>query len=159
MQFLVNISHSQDNKITCKKMCGRADLMLDLGNWRNWQTRQIQALVSKGVRVRVPYSPPECPYFSWTFVEETTVNKYPPSIKWSKSEVKVLCQGGWQLHQYINKLQYGPLAHLGERQPCKLEVTGSSPVWSTICFIGPRGGRRRGAGDVGSIPAWDTLDL
>ena len=25
----------------------------------------------------------------------------------------------------------------------KLEVTGSSPVWSTICFIGPREGRRR----------------
>lgn len=32
---------------------------------------------------------------SWAFVEETTINKYPPSIKWSKSEVKVLCQGGW----------------------------------------------------------------
>ena len=36
--------------------------------------------------------------------------------------------------------------------------TGSSPVWSTICFIGPRGGRRHGAGDVGSSPAWDNLD-
>jgi len=43
-----------------------------------------------------------CPYDSWAFVEETTRNKYPPSIKWSKSEVKVLCQGGVITHQYIN---------------------------------------------------------
>ena len=43
----------------------------------------------------------------------------------------------------LSNIIYGPLAHLGERQPCKLEVTGSSPVWSTICFIGPREGRRR----------------
>ena len=47
---------------------------------------------------------------------------------------------------------------MGERSPCKLEVTGSIPVGSTICFIGPRGGRRHGAGDVGSSPAWDNLD-
>ena len=28
-------------------------------------------------------------------------------------------------------MRYGALAHLGERELCKLEVTGSSPVCST----------------------------
>ena len=35
-------------------------------------------------------------------------------------------------------------------------MTGSSPVWSTICFIGPREGTPASeAGDVGSSPAWN----
>ena len=68
--------------------------------------------------------------------------------------------GGWQLHQYINKLRYGIVAQLGEHLPCKQGVRGSTPLSSTICFIGPRGrAPAREAGGVGSNPAWDRLDL
>ena len=66
--------------------------------------------------------------------------------------------GGWQLHQYINKLQYGAVAQLGERLPCKQEVVGSTPISSTIFPLVHGLGRRHGAGKVGSSPAWEELN-
>ena len=67
--------------------------------------------------------------------------------------------GGRQLHQYINKLHYyGELAHLGEHLPCKQEVTGSSPVFSTIFPLAQ--GKSVGglnAYDIGSNPIWEEF--
>src|SRR5207249_11669591 len=37
------------------------------------------------------------------------------------------------------QIQYGELAQLGERLVCNQEVTGSSPVFSTMFFDGVRG--------------------
>ena len=36
------------------------------------------------------------------------------------------------------KITYGELAQLGERLPCKQEVTGSTPVFSTSLIIAGR---------------------
>ena len=66
--------------------------------------------------------------------------------------------GGWQLHQYINKLQYGVLAQMGERLPCKQEVTGSIPVGSTIFLLAQRESACAEQEGIGSNPIWEEIN-